>query len=203
MRITQITPTDETGKRQIYIDDELFAALPADIVMSLDLHTGDEYDEAQAEELILRVESLSALQKAYTYLSYNALSRKKLMEKLQQAGFSEGASELALERLGELGLVDDSALAVRLKTVMLTSKHWGRRRAYEELYKRGIPRDEAEEALADYEDREALYWQLSHKYGKKDLSDPKERQKVTAGLVRLGFSFEDIRSALREFEDFE
>ena len=203
MRITQITPTDETGKRQIYIDDELFAALPADIVMSLDLHTGDEYDEEAAEELILRVESLSALQKAYTYLSYNALSRKKLLEKLQKAGFSEGASEMALVRLEELGLIDDRALAERLAGVMLSSKHWGYRRASEELYKRGIDRCTAEEALSDYDDSEALRYQLSHKYARRDLTDPKERQKVTAGLVRLGFSFDDIRSALREFEDFE
>lgn len=203
MRITQITPTDETGKRQIYFDDELFATLPADIVMSLDLHTGDEYDEEAAEELILRVESLSALQKAYTYLSYNALSRKKLQEKLQKAGFSEGAGEMALVRLEELGLIDDKALAERLAGVMLSSKRWGYRRACEELYKRGIDRYTAEEALSDYDDSEALRYQLSHKYARRDLTDPKERQKVTAGLVRLGFSFDDIRSALREFEDFE
>lgn len=203
MRITQITPTDETGKRQIYFDDELFAALPADVVMSLDLHTGDEYDDEAAEQLILRIESLSALQKAYTYLSYNALSRKKLSEKLLKAGFSEGATDLVLEKLEKLGLVDDNALADRLTAVMLTTKRWGRHRAYEELYKRGIPRDIAELALADYQDEEALVWQLSHKYGKRDLANPKERQKVTAGLVRLGFSFDDIRSALRNFEDFE
>ena len=203
MRITQITPTDETGKRQIYIDDELFASLPADIVMSLDLHTGDEYNEAAAEALILRIESLCALQKSYTFLSYNALSRKKLGEKLRLAGFNQGAIELAMERLEELGLVDDAALAARWVTVMHTSKHWGRRRAYEELYKRGIDRNPAEEALTDYEDGDALYWQLEHKYGKKDLSDPKQRQRVTAGLVRLGFTYDAIRSALREFEDFE
>ena len=203
MRISQITPTDETGKRQIYVDGELFAALPADVVMSLDLHTGDEYDEAAAEALVLRIESLRALQKAYTFLSYNAHSRKKLTEKLQKAGFSEGACELAMERLEQLGLIDDAALAARWAAVMLTSKRWGRRRANEELYKRGIDRDTAEAALADYDDGAALYWQLEHKYGKKDLSDPKERQRVTAGLVRLGFSFEAIRNALREFEDFE
>ncbi len=203
MRITQITPSDETGKREIYIDGELFAAIPADIVMSLDLHTGDEYDEAAAEGLLIRLESLRALQKAYTYLSYNALSHKKLKDKLVGAGFSEEAAELALERLKQLGLVDDTQLALRLKSVMLTSKRWGRRRAKEELYKRGISAEVCSEVLADYEDEAALYWQIEHKYGKRDLADPKERARVTAGLVRLGFSFDDIRRALREIEDIE
>ncbi len=203
MRITQITPSDETGKREIYIDGELFAAIPADIVMSLDLHTGDEYDEAAAEKLLISLESLRALQKAYTYLSYNALSYKKLEGKLVGAGFSLEATELALERLMELGLVDDRELACRLKTVMLCSKRWGRRRAKEELYKRGIPSEVCSEVLADYDDEEALTWQLEHKYGKRNLADPKERGRVTAGLARLGFSFDDIRRALRENEDME
>lgn len=203
MRITQITPTDETGKREIYIDGQLFASLPADIVLSLDLRTGNEYDEAAAEQLIIRMESLRALQKAYTYLSYNALSCKKLKEKLAGAGFSDAAAEMALERLEELGLVDDTALALRLKSVMQASKHWGRRRASEELYKRGIASELCREVLADYEDEDALLWQLEHKYARKNLADPKERQRVTAGLVRLGFSFDDIRRALREFEDIE
>ena len=110
---------------------------------------------------------------------------------------------MALERLEELGLVDDTALAKRLKSVMQTSKHWGRRRASDELYKRGIPTELCREVLADYEDDEALLWQLEHKYAGKNLTDPKERQRVTAGLVRLGFSFDDIRRALQEFEDIE
>ncbi len=203
MRITQITPSDETGKREIYIDGELFASIPADIVLSLDLHTGEEYDEAAVEMLLIRLESLRALQKAYTFLSYNALSYKKLRDKLVGAGFSPEAAELALERLCELGLVDDRELAMRLKSVMLTSKHWGRHRAKEELYKRGISAEVCSEVLADYDDEAALYWQIEHKYGKRNLADPKERGRVTAGLVRLGFSFDDIRRALRENEDIE
>lgn len=201
MRITQITPTDENGKRQIYMDGELFATLTADIVMSLDLHSGDELTEAQAEELILRVESLRALQKAYSLLSYNAHSRKALAAKLQKADFSDGATRLALERLEELGLIDDRALALRLIAVMRDSKHWGKRRAVEELYKRGIPRDMAEELTVDYDGYDGLVWQLEHKYRRRDLTDPKERQKVTAGLVRLGFSYDEIRHAFLEFED--
>ncbi|MBR5783226.1 MAG: regulatory protein RecX [Clostridia bacterium] len=203
MQITCITPADGQGKRQIYIDDELFAALPSDVVMSLDLHTGDELNEQQAEDLIVRVESLRALQKAYDYLSYNALSRKKLGEKLIRADFSGDAVERALERLEQLGLVDDKALGERLVSVMQHSKHWGYRRAREELYKRGIAGETADEVLSEYDSMPALYWQLEHKYRKYDLSDIAVRKKVMAGLVRLGFSFDEIRSALRDFEDEE
>ncbi len=198
MQITSITPTDENGKREIYIDGELFATLGADIVMSLDLHSGDELDEAQTEQLLHRVESMRAVQKAYTYLSYNALSRKALFDKLRKAEFSETAIEMALERLEGIGLIDDEALAQRLKGVMLHSKHWGARRAADELYKRGLSRQTITAVLSDYEDGEALYWQLQHKFAKAALSDPKERRRVMNALVRLGFRYDDIRSAMNE-----
>lgn len=200
MIITSITPSDENGKRQIYLDGELFATLGADIVMSLDLHTGDELDEAALEELTAKAEGLRAIQKAYTYLSYQALSRKKLGEKLQKAGFDEAAVEVALARLEELGLVDDEALAGRLTDVMVQSKHWGPRRRAQELYKRGITPTSGEEPE---DEREHIRYHLEHKYRKKDLSDPDERRRVSAGLVRLGFSFEDIRAVMSEYTDTE
>ncbi|MBQ6947686.1 MAG: RecX family transcriptional regulator [Clostridia bacterium] len=201
MIITSITPTDENGKREIYIDEELFATLGADIVMSLDLHTGDELDEAALEELIARAEGLRAIQKAYTYLSYQALSRKKLGEKLQKAGFSEAAVAVAMERLEELGLVNDEVLARQLKDVMERNKHWGPRRRAQELYKRGITPPPDEQEAGD--EREHIRYHLEHKYRKKDLSDPDERRRVAAGLARLGFSFEDIRAVMGEYTDTE
>lgn len=204
MVITQITPSDENGKRQIYIDDELFATLGADVVMTLDLHAGDELDEEALEDLTARAEGLRALQKAYTYLSYQALSRKKLGDKLKTAGFSPSAVEAAMQRLEQLGLVDDEALAQRLMDVMQKSKHWGPRRREQELYKRGIT---CESECESGDEREHIRYHLEHKYRKRDLSDPDERRRVSAGLVRLGFSFEDIRAVIHEysnnFEDFE
>lgn len=197
MVITSITPSDENGKRQIYIDDELFATLSADIVMSLDLHRGDELDDEALEALRAKAEGIRALQKAYSYLSYQALSRKKLGERLLKAGFSEAAVEVALCRLEELGLVDDEALAGRLMEVMQRSKHWGSRRRAQELYKRGISSDVIGETEED--EREHIRYHLEHKYRKKDLSDPDERRRVSAGLARLGFQFEDIRSVMNEY----
>ncbi len=202
MVITSITPSDENGKRQVYIDGELFATLGADIVMSLDLHTGDELDDAALEELIAKAEGLRALQKAYVYLSYQALSRKKLAQKLAGAGFSEAAVSVALDRLEELGLVDDEALAARLMDVMQKSKHWGPRRREQELYKRGV----SAPVFQEEDEREHIRYHLEHKYRKKDLSDPDERRRVSAGLARLGFDYEDIRAVLSEYtynEDFE
>ena len=204
MVITQITPTDENGKRQIYMDGQLFATLPADVVMSLDLHSGEQLDEPAVEALLIKAESLRAIQKAYTYLSYQALSRKKLGEKLQGAGFTAEAVEAALQRLEELGLVDDRALAQRLNDVMEKSKHWGPRRKAQELYKRGL----GEQQLSTQEDpKEHIRYHLEHKYRKRDLSDPAQRRRVGAGLMRLGFDYEDIRGVMNEynsdeFEDF-
>lgn len=87
--------------------------------------------------------------------------------------------------------------------VMQKSKHWGPRRRTQELYKRGI----TTESTGEGDEREHIRYHLEHKYRRKNLADPDERRRVSAGLARLGFDFEDIRAVLNEYttevEDYE
>lgn len=202
MTLTRITPSDENGKREIYFDDEPFGSLSADLIMEFDLHIGQQYDEADIEALLCKIETKRAVQKAYTYLSYQSMSRKKLTDKLLKADFSADAVEAAADKLTELGLINDTAYAERLLDVARNVKHWGSARVRQEMFARGIPSEVIEEMLSDgYDDRPNALYQLAHKYRKRDMTDAAERRKITAGLVRLGFSFDDIRAAIGEFEE--
>ncbi len=203
MRITAITPSDENGRRQIFTDGEPFVSMTADLVMALDIHVGDELDDRRLEEITVRVESAAALQKAYTFLSYNALSRKALFDKLIRAGYGEAACEAALERLEQVGMVDDAALCARLVDVMRHTKRWGHRKVRFELRRRGIPEETVREALDDgFDDTENAVCQIRKKYAGGDLSDPKTRAKIAAGLNRLGFDYDTVRAAIT-VENFE
>lgn len=204
MIITKITPSDEAGKREIFIDDAPFCTLSADLVMEFDLHVGQQFAERDLDELICKVEAKRALQKAYTYLSYGAMSRKKLLDKLAHAEFDDAPSQMAADRLEELGLIDDAAYAARLIEVMRTVKRWGEGRVRQELFVRGIPADIIDESLADeFDERDNIRYHLERKYRKRNLSDAAERKKVSAGLARLGFSFDDIRAVINEYASEE
>ena len=201
MEITSITPTDEEGKREIFVDGAPFLRMSAELIIKFDIHVGDTMDDARLEELTVRAEGERALQKAYTYLSYNALSRKTLGDKLRRAGFSDAAAELTLDRLEELELIDDERYAQRLFETIVRTRHWGSRKILFELKKRGVPDETAARFAAANDDRASAAEFFRHKYAGRDMRDPKERQRAVAGMSRNGFGYDDIRAVIAEQED--
>ena len=202
MVITAITPSDENGRREIFVDGASYVCMPADLVMALDIHVGDTLDDARLEEITAKAESISALQKAYTYLSYNALSRKTLRDKLCRAGFSENAVEIALDRLEELELIDDDKYGRRILHVMRKNKHWGRRKIVFEMKKRGLSDALISDLINDgYDETENARLFFQNKYADRDLKDASERRRVIAGMSRYGFDYDSIRAVIAQFED--
>ena len=102
------------------------------------------------------------------------------------------AARAAAGRMEELGLVDDEDYARRLAQE-LARKGYAAPRAAQELARRGVDRDlarsAAQEAVSD--PGEALRALIARKYA---------RRQTVAALQRLGYRWDEIRSALREFD---
>ena len=101
--------------------------------------------------------------------------------------------ERAIERLLELGLLDDARTAQRLAEA-LSRKGFGSRGIAMELRQRGI--EEAFELPAD--DAERLKELLQTKYSAK-LEDERGRRSVYQALLRKGFTHGLIRSAMKDY----
>ncbi len=104
----------------------------------------------------------------------------------------------------ELGLVNDAQYARNLAEELLQRKRFAARRAEYELLQQGIDRALAQEMVEELapEPEESLRFLLERKY-QRSLSDEKGRRRVFAALQRLGYSGEDIRTALRDYIDYE
>ena len=81
-------------------------------------------------------------------LSLAPRSRAQLERKLRQRGCDEGVATRVLDRLTEVGLIDDEAYAEMLVRARHTGKGLARRALAHELRKQGIDQDLADEALA-------------------------------------------------------
>ena len=149
-------------------------------------------------------ESKRALQYAMVLLGRRDYGTQELRERLAQGSgvrkqgsgdaFSEEDIEKALQRLTELGLLDDQKRAERL-TDSYIRKGWGLRKIQMELRRRGLP---AAEATAD--ESEAIARLLQTKYAAK-LGDEKARGLVVQALLRRGFSYAEIRDAMKLSDD--
>ncbi len=138
--------------------------------------------------------SKAAYVRALRWLAARELSEAQVRARLTDAGYTGAAVNAAIERLAANRTIDDrrSALAVA-RTEARVRRH-GPRRVMGKLLSMQIDRDLAREVVGELfgEEDEAqlleatLERRLRGKPGR--LTDPGERRKVLAYLVRQGFS---------------
>ena len=100
----------------------------------------------------------------------------------------------------DLGYLNDAAYAQRVVR-HYSAKGFGEKKLRDELYRRGVPRQLWDEALAEVDDpADNIDAFVEKKLAGKNV-DRKELKKVSDALARRGFSWNDISSALRRYED--
>ena len=162
------------------------------------LYVGKELDEKAFEELKRSSSKALDRQKALEMLSRRPYSRRELKDKLLRRGTDEQSAEDCIAWLDEHGFLDDGEYAGAVAR-HYSAKGYGAGRVKSELRRRGIERELAEETLAELpENTEKI-----DAYIARRLSDPKDRdsvRKIGAALFRRGYSWEEIRAALRRFD---
>ena len=162
------------------------------------LYVGMELDEEAFEELKRSSSKALDRQKALEMLSRRPYSRRELKDKLLRRGTDEQSVEDCIAWLDEHGFLDDGEYAGAVAR-HYTAKGYGAGRVKSELRRRGIERELADETLAELpENTEKLDAFIARR-----LNDPKDRdsvRKIGAALFRRGYSWEEIRAALRRFD---
>ena len=137
----------------------------------------------------------SLFEKAVSLLNYRAHSRKELAEKLRRkTGCGETELSEVLDRLEQLGLLDDRSYAASVVR-SCARKGYGAQRVAAELSRRGISKELREEALGEMPDTDDTLDRLL----RQRLRDPRDRdelRKVSAAMVRRGYSWDEVRRAL-------
>lgn len=184
-------------KIHISIEGEYFMTVDGMYFESLCLKNGQEIDRQKLLELKNQIEVRRAYNYAVSLLSRRDHSEKELLTKLKAKGYAEGA-EAALEKLRNSGCLDDERFANLYVRELIRLKNFGRKRIEQELYKKGIDRDIIREVLesADFPE-ERLTDIIRRKYMRR-LNDEKGVRRTVNSLMRLGYSYGEIRSALEE-----
>lgn len=198
MIITDITMTKK-GRCALFVDGEfLFSAHP-DIFFATGWKKGREVSVEELEELRMASEERTAKDKALDLLSYSARTGRQLYEKLARKS-DPLAAAAAVQRMEELGLVDDADYARRFVADKLNLKDWGLRRIVQELRAKGVEQQHIDTALEelDYNGAERLAGILRRK-GKEIPTQQKERNALINRWLRQGYDYEEIRAALARF----
>lgn len=197
--IIKIEPA-KGGKLALFADDEYVMNVDPDTWYSLDYSDGCEIDDEEFDKLKFLIDSRKAYAQALRFLTLRAHSADELYKKLIKKHMPECA-EFAVEKCRELGFIDDVDFAERYANEFASKKKYGPSRIKNELYSKGIDREIIENVVnsLDFDFSQCIIEAIEKKYS-SCLDDEKGRRRMIAGLMRLGYNYSDIKSALADYD---
>lgn len=198
MVIQELKPSKHVeGRWLAVLEDGSILRLGEGEVVDFALYAGRELSGEEAERLQAAARRREWKRKAIELLMRKPQSRKELGRKLLEWEASQEEAEAICDRLEELGYLNEAEYAGRIVR-HYAGKGFGERKLRDELYRRGVPRELWEDALAQIEDNsEAIDAFLDKKL--KGSRDPKEIKKASDALARRGFRWPEISDALRRY----
>lgn len=125
----------------------------------------------------------------------------ELLEKLKKNYCDETCSKVISDMI-EYGYLDDERYARKYAEYLIRKKKQGIYKVRFEMQKKGISRALADTVLAEYDAddyTDELTELVRKKYADK-LDTPESVKKVTSALARRGYSFSEIKKAIRAVE---
>lgn len=183
----------------VYIEGEYALAAHTEAFAAMGLKDGMDITPQQLEELKSRTDMIKARERAYNLLSYRDYSKQELIDKLSHK-VERDAAEAAAERIEQLGYVNDGEYAGKLVRSLSREKMLSARSIRQELLRRGISAELAEEALEKLEEDDvSRVLRLIHRKYERKLCDDAGVRRTYAALLRRGYSHADVRAALQEY----
>lgn len=192
------------GKKiHILIDDEYKITTDIDFWAEHYYKDGAEINEEQWEALVNGINYKKAIDKCYDLLSRRDHSVKELRTKLLRTVDEENAQK-AIDRMLDLGFLDDEKYAQKLLEYLRDSRNMSRAFIKQEMYKKGLSADIINSTIDNVaiDNVSSTVNLILTKYRNK-LNVDNGYEKVVAALMRKGFSYSDIKQAFERIENEE
>ncbi len=182
-----------------FSDDEK-EYLNIDIISDYHLTSNMDVPDDAWKDILYSNKLRTAKERALYLLDYKDYSYTELFKKLE-ANYPEQICFDVMARLVEIGVINDRRYAYNFARRLVEVKKFGYYRCVQEMRLKGLDRSFIDEALLPYKETtiERLTELIEDKYSRK-ITDKKSLDKVKNALVRLGYSYSDIKEALDGFE---
>ncbi len=201
MRIEEIKKSErKKGRFLVRLADGDILRVTEEELLRFRLRAGLELDGETLEALKASARASSAKAAAANMIGSRALSKKELTRRLVKKGNDEADAQAAADWLEDIGAVDDAEYAAALVR-HYGGKGYGPARVREELRRRGVDRALWDQALEEMPEAAKTLDQLIQKKCRGELSDPREKKRVSDALLRRGFSWGEIKAAMGRYAE--
>ena len=195
--ITKIETQKNKSRVNIFVDDSFFCGLNKETAVIFGLKENKEIDEEKLKIAVFESEVKSAFEKSLDYLGRRMYTKKELIERLTQKGYTKEVSEKVIEKLEEYRYIDDKLFA---KQFFQSNQHLSKRVLQGKLVQKGVSNEIISEIINERtgESEFELCLLQAKKYLKsKKINDIKDIQKMQASLARKGFDFDTIKKVCK------
>lgn len=162
------------------------------------LHSGMELSEEEYKDLASASTLSLCRARALRIINARPMSREEMRKRLTEKGETPENAELCADWLCEMGLINDEVYAGSVVR-HYAAKGYGQARIKQELRRHGVPREMWDEALEQMPEQD----EYLERFLRTRLNDPNDRaqiKKVSDALFRRGYSWEQIKHALNEYD---
>lgn len=162
------------------------------------IHSGMDFDDDAYNELVSACTLALAKARALRIINARPMSREELRKRLVEKGETPENAEACAEWLCQMGLINDAEYAESVVR-HYAAKGYGASRIKQELRRHGVSRELWDEAMEQMPEQD----EYLARFLRSRLSDPGDRaqvKKVSDALFRRGYSWDQIKHALNEFD---
>lgn len=196
----RISGVRERGnKSKVFVDGEFWAEIDPGVAAERGVLEGAELSAEELREIREAGEGALAMNRALRFIGYRARSLHEVEGRLRRYGHSGEVIDGVVERLGELGYLDDEDFA--RTAAGEKARKYGPRRVFADLRRLGVAPDIAQEAVeeefAGRSELEEARQAASRRYNTREGSDAQARR-VYGFLMRRGYSASICAEVARE-----
>jgi regulatory protein len=204
LEVVLITAVEKQKKNKhrynIYLNEQFAFSVHEDMLVKYRLLKGEYVNTQTIETIIIADENHKAYMDGLRFIGRRPRSRKEVVYKLQEKGYSEDAIQHAVAQLTELKAIDDEQFAALWTEHRLFSQNKGRRWVQQELKQKGLSKEHIAEALANVDEEaefQAAYDTAKKKWQSLQGEPYEKNRKLAAFMLRRGYSSQIVGSVLK------
>ncbi|MBQ9868296.1 MAG: regulatory protein RecX [Ruminococcus sp.] len=199
MKITAVEKYKGSTYR-VDFDEGESAYLNLEIISKFNIRAGLDLPLSAWEQIKQESDFRRARERALYLLDRRDYSFVEMFKKLRQ-NYDEDLCYRVMQRLVELGAINDRRYAQGLARHYIEVKLFGRRRAFQEMRLKGLTKEVIDIALSEYDEgvEERLHTLIEKKY-LRIMTDEKGINRAKNSLVRYGYDYSDINKAFKQIE---
>lgn len=201
MKITAIKQQlKRPGRYSVFVDEKYAFSLSESALLDAGVRIGQELNADELHGLRHASQFDKAYNKTLSYIARRMRSEWELRDYFRRKDIDEDASEQIMERLRNLGYVDDLAFARAWVENRRLLKPVSRRRLVLELRQKHVESGVIQQVLESDEvsDIDSLRQLVMRKRRQSRYQDD---TKLMQYLVRQGYSYDDVKTVLRSSDD--